>query len=197
MDGGGGAAGVVERALVGAAAALEALRGDRALLAGVSAVPAELVARLRAGGKVMAVGNGGSAADAMHFAEELTGRFREERPAIAALACTDAGHLSCVANDYGWERVFSRWVEALGRPGDVLVALSTSGNSPNIVLAVKAARERGMFTVALLGRGGGKAAGLADRELVFPGEGSDRIQELHMLTLHAWVEAVEAGLRAG
>ncbi len=176
--------------------ALDALVADRPLVAGLEAVPALLADSLRAGNKILTCGNGGSSADAMHFAEELTGRFRATRPALAALACTDAGHITCTANDYGWEAVFARWVEALGRKGDVFVALSTSGNSVNIVRALGAARERGVVSVALLGGDGGRAAQerLADHSFVLPGTGSDRIQELHMLVLHTWVEQVERGL---
>ncbi len=136
-------------------------------------------------------GNGGSACDAMHFAEELTARFAKERPALPAIACTDPGHISCAANDFGWERVFSRWVEALGRKGDVLLVLSTSGGSANIVRALDAGQAAGMTTVALLAKGGGACRGKSDVELIFPGETSDRIQELHMIVLHAWVEGIE------
>ncbi len=129
----------------------------------------------------------------MHFAEELTGRFRAERPPLAALACTDAGHITCTANDYGWEAVFSRWVEALGRPGDCLVLLSTSGNSMNIVRAAGAGAARKLTTIALLGGDGGQVLrdGNVQHALLVPGAGSDRIQELHMLVLHAWVEGLE------
>jgi len=151
---------------------------------------------LASGGKVLACGNGGSACDAMHFCEELTGRFRKDRPPLAAISLTDVGHITCVANDYGYEEVFARGVRALGRPGDVLVALSTSGNSPNIICAVDAAREQGMTTIALLGRDGGKLAGACDLQWIVPGvpasaPTADRIQEIHMLILHALVEGVE------
>lgn len=150
--------------------------------------------RVGKGGKILACGNGGSSADAMHFCEELTGRYRENRPAIAAIACVDAGHITCTANDYGYEFVFSRWVEALGREGDVLVALSTSGSSRNVLRAVEAARDGGVLTVGLLGKGGGVLRGLCDFDLVAPGETADRIQELHMLALHTLVGALERRL---
>jgi len=150
--------------------------------------------RLSKGHKILACGNGGSAADAMHFCEELTGRYRDDRPPIAAVACIDVGHITCTANDYGFERVFSRWVEGLGREGDALFVLSTSGRSRNILLAVEAARARGVLTVGLLGKGGGVLRGLCDHEIVAPGETSDRIQELHMLALHAMVGALERRL---
>lgn len=151
------------------------------------------------GGKVLACGNGGSACDAMHFCEELTGRFRKDRKALAAVSLTDVGHLSCVANDYGYDEVFARGVQALGKPGDVLVALSTSGNSANVVRAVEAAAEIGVRTIGLLGRDGGKLAGVCDLEWIVPGvpvgqPTADRIQEIHMLVLHALVEGVERRL---
>lgn len=181
----------MREAFAAARSALDALVADAALCERAASVPGLLAARLRAGGKILACGNGGSACDAMHFCEELTARYRHDRPALAAIACTDPGHITCAANDFGFERVFSRWVEALGRSGDVLVVLSTSGNSVNIVRAIEAARARGVHTIGLLAKGGGRCRGLCDTELCFPGETSDRIQELHMLVLHAWVEALE------
>ncbi|MEQ8850254.1 MAG: SIS domain-containing protein [Phycisphaerales bacterium] len=146
---------------------------------------------LRSGGKILAVGNGGSCADAIHFCEELTGRYRDDRAPIAALACADAGHITCTANDYGFEHIFARWVEAIARPGDVLVALSTSGNSVNITRAVDAAKTRDARVLTLLGKGGGELKGMGDLEWIVPGDTADRIQELHMLVLHALVGAIE------
>lgn len=160
----------------------------------VEAIAMVLTDCFRAGSKVLICGNGGSLADAVHFAEELTGRFRGDRPALPAIAIAEPGHITCTANDYGFERVFSRGVEALGRAGDVLIGLSTSGNSRNVVLAFEAGRARGMRTVALLGKGGGAIGGTCDLEIVVPGETADRIQELHMLVLHTLVELVEVGL---
>lgn len=186
----------ITRSVEDAANALESFRKDTASLQRV-ARGADLLSRcLREGNKVMICGNGGSACDAAHFAEELTGRFRNDRRPLAAIACTDAGHITCTANDYGFEHVFSRWVEGLGRGGDALIVLSTSGNSMNMVRAADAGRERGMNVVGLLGKGGGKLATSCDLPIVFPGETSDRIQELHMLVLHAWVEAIETTLTA-
>lgn len=184
----------IKPALDSAAKALESLRTDSAALRRAEDAAKALAASLRAGGKVLVCGNGGSACDAAHFAEELTGRFRNDRPAIAAIACTDAGHITCTANDYGFEFVFSRWIEALGRPGDALVLLSTSGNSINCIRAAEAAKARRLTTIALLGKDGGRLAGTCDHEIIVPGDASDRIQELHMLILHAWVEAVERAL---
>lgn len=174
-----------------AADALAAFRADPHNLARVKAVGSLMAAALRAGGKVLACGNGGSLCDAMHFCEELTGRYRDDRRPLAAVACIDPGHLTCTANDYGFEHVFGRWVQALGKPGDVLVALSTSGNSPNVLRAVEAAQAIGMTTVSLLGKGGGSLRGSCTHEWIAPGETSDRIQEIHMLVLHALVEQIE------
>lgn len=154
------------------------------------------VSSVRDGGKILAVGNGGSCADAVHFCEELTGRYRDDRDPIPALACADAGHITCVGNDYGFEHIFSRWVDGLGNAGDVLVALSTSGNSANIVRAVAVASGKGMHVATLLGKGGGALAGRGDTEWFVPGETSDRIQELHMLILHALVGAIERTIQS-
>jgi D-sedoheptulose 7-phosphate isomerase len=143
---------------------------------------------------VLICGNGGSLCDASHFAEELSGRFRADRPALAALALSEPGHITCVANDYGFEQVFARGVQALARPGDALVVLSTSGNSPNVLAAIEAANSAGVTTVALLGKGGGKARGRCTLEIVVPGATADRIQEVHKVILHAWVEQIEHAL---
>lgn len=147
--------------------------------------------RIRAGGKVLAIGNGGSCADAIHFCEELTGRYRDDRPSIPAIACADPGHITCVGNDYGFDQIFSRWIEGLGGSNDVLVAMSTSGNSENIIKAVEAARRQGLYIALLLGKDGGKLKGMGDCQWIVDGSTSDRIQELHMLILHALVGAIE------
>ncbi|MGD9789576.1 MAG: D-sedoheptulose 7-phosphate isomerase [Phycisphaerales bacterium] len=184
---------LVSAALTGAKSALdEFTSGDAAHR--ISKVIDLVVASIRAGGKVLICGNGGSLCDATHFAEELTGRFRADRPALPAIAISDAGHITCTANDYGFDRVFSRGVEALGKAGDVLIVLSTSGNSKNVVLAVEAARAKGLSVVALLGKTGGALKGMADVELIAPGATADRIQELHMIVLHTIVEGVEAAM---
>lgn len=188
------------RALETAHAALTALLADETALARIDAVARALADCFRSGSKVLACGNGGSACDAMHFCEELTGRFRADREPLAAIACTDPGHITCTANDYGYHAVFERWVQALGRPGDVLVLLSTSGSSANVVRAAAAAKGIGITRVALLGgrgqRPGGDLAGVCEHELLVPGETPDRIQELHMLILHTLIECVEHELRA-
>lgn len=173
---------------------IEAFISQSAMLRRVDEVAALVVECYGREGKVLICGNGGSLCDALHFAEELTGRFRKDRRPLGAIALGEAGHLTCVANDYGFEHVFSRGVEALGRGGDVLIVLSTSGNSANVVRAVEAGRAKGLKTVALLGKGGGKVRGMCDVEIIVPGETADRIQELHMLILHTVVELVEKGL---
>lgn len=170
------------------------LARDTEAAARVSRVASGIAERARRGGKVLAVGNGGSCADAIHFCEELTGRYRKDRPPIGAAACSDAGHITCTANDYGFEQVFARWVEGMGRPEDTLIALSTSGNSANVVHAVKAARDYGMVVVLLLGRDGGALAELGDETWIVPGDTADRIQELHMLILHSLVGAIERAM---
>jgi D-sedoheptulose 7-phosphate isomerase len=144
------------------------------------------------GGKVLSCGNGGSHCDAMHFAEELTGRYRDERPGYPGIAISDPSHLSCVSNDYGYEYVFSRYVEAVGNQGDVLWGLSTSGNSGNILKAIDAAKAKGMKTIALTGKDGGKMAGCADIEIRVPHFGyADRIQEIHIKIIHIVIQLIE------
>lgn len=144
------------------------------------------------GNKVILAGNGGSLCDAAHFAEELTGVFRKIRPALPAIALTEAGHLTCTGNDLGFERVFSRGVEAFGQSGDIFIGLTTSGNSPNIVLAFEEAQRKGLQTIAFLGKGGGRLKGVADLELIIEGfSTSDRIQEAHMAAIHLIIEQVE------
>ena len=147
------------------------------------------------GKKLLACGNGGSMCDAMHFAEEWTGRFRGDRDPLPALAFSDPAQLTCIANDFGFDEVFARQVAAHGREGDLLVVLSTSGESPNILRALEEARARGVKTIGLLGKGGGAALTLSDVAIVVPSATtSDRIQELHINVLHAVIEAVERRL---
>ncbi len=161
----------------------------------IAAMAEALVACLRAGGKVLLCGNGGSAADAQHLAAELVNRFLRERPALPAVALTtDTSILTATANDRAFEEVFSRQVEALGRPGDVLLLLSTSGRSPNLHRAVQAGRARGMAVLALLGGDGGGLPGLCDLALVVPSPLSPRVQEVHILVGHILCEAVEQAL---
>jgi len=149
---------------------------------------------LASGNKVISCGNGGSMSDAMHFAEELTARFIKDRPALSAIAISDPGHLSCVANDFGYDYVFSRYVEAHGKTGDVLLAISTSGNSENVILAAKKARELGMSVVSLLGKDGGKLLPLSDVAIVVKSTTTARIQEIHIKAIHILIECIERSL---
>ncbi|MBK8584670.1 MAG: D-sedoheptulose 7-phosphate isomerase [Bacteroidetes bacterium] len=147
---------------------------------------------INSGGKIISCGNGGSMCDAMHFAEELSGRFRENRRALPALSISDPSHISCVANDYGYDFVFSRYVEALGKKGDVLLAISTSGNSKNVLEAIRAAKDCGMKVVGLTGKGGGKMADLCDVEIRAPhSEYADRAQEIHIKVIHSLIQTIE------
>lgn len=154
---------------------------------------AELIAEsLKNDGKVISAGNGGSHCDSMHFAEELTGRYRENRPAYGAIAISDPSHLSCVSNDYGYEYVFSRYLEGVGRKGDVFLGISTSGNSKNIITAVEVAKQKGIKTIVLTGKDGGKLAGLADVEIRVEHFGyADRIQEVHIKCIHIIINLIE------
>lgn len=175
-----------------AARTLQAFRDDAESLEQVDRFAHAAHAALQAGGKLMSCGNGGSMCDAMHFAEEWTGRFRGNRSALPAIAFSDPSQLTCIANDFGYDEVFARSVEAYGRRGDLLVAISTSGNSPNILRACEVARERGITVVGLLGKGGGKLRDLVDIPIIVPlAETSDRIQEVHIKVLHIAIEAVE------
>lgn len=150
-----------------------------------------LVRAFDSGKKVMICGNGGSMTDAMHFAEELTGRFRSDRKPLPAIALSDPSFITCAANDFGFDEIFARGVEAYGNSGDVFIGLSTSGNSPNIIKAFEKAKMLRMNTVLLLGKDGGKLKGKACHEIIIDGKTSDRIQELHMLILHVIVEGIE------
>ncbi|MGL4308645.1 MAG: D-sedoheptulose 7-phosphate isomerase [Cetobacterium sp.] len=143
------------------------------------------------GNKVLICGNGGSNCDALHFAEEFTGRFRSDRKALPAIAISDSSHITCVGNDYGFDYIFSRGVEAYGKEGDMFIGISTSGNSKNVIEAVIAAKKLGMKTCVLLGKDGGKLKGICDYEFIIPGKTSDRIQEIHMMILHIIIEGVE------
>jgi D-sedoheptulose 7-phosphate isomerase len=150
---------------------------------------------LKAGNKIISCGNGGSMCDAMHFAEELSGRFRNNRRGLAAVSISDPSHISCVANDFGYDFVFSRYIEALGQSGDVLLGISTSGSSKNVILAVEEAKKKGMKTLVLTGKDGGKLAGLADLEIRAPySEFADRAQEIHIKIIHNFILGIELNL---
>jgi D-sedoheptulose 7-phosphate isomerase len=144
------------------------------------------------GGKVLSCGNGGSHCDAMHFAEELTGRFRDNRPAYPAIAISDVSHISCVGNDFGFDFIFSRYIEGVGQKGDVLLGISTSGNSTNVLKAIEAAKQKGMKIITLTGKDGGKMNGLADVDIRVPHFGyADRVQEIHIKVIHILILLIE------
>jgi len=154
-----------------------------------------MVQAITQGHKIISCGNGGSMSDAMHFAEELTGKFRESRPSLPAMAISDPGYLSCVANDFGYDAVFSRFIEGMGQRGDVLLAISTSGQSPNVIRAAETARDKGMTVIGLTGKSGGKLAPLCDTEIRVPHNGyADRIQEVHIKVIHCFITLIEAGI---
>lgn len=175
-----------------AAAVLNQFLADEHNLKNIEAAARLISEAIKKGGKVISCGNGGSHCDAMHFAEELTGRYRENRKALPAICVSDPSHLSCVSNDYGYEFVFSRYLEALGNKGDVLLGISTSGNSANVIRAAQAARDKGMKVIILSGKDGGKLASLADVEIRVPHTGyADRIQEVHIKIIHILILLVE------
>ncbi len=175
--------------------ALDALISNEKTIEAVVAAAGLMADAVEGDGKVMSCGNGGSLCDAMHFAEEMTGRYRSNRRPYAALAISDASHMACVGNDYGYEEVFSRYVEAHGRKGDVLLAITTSGTSRNIVKAAEVARRKGVKVVALTGRDETPITELADVSIVTPaGRWADRVQELHIKCIHIFIELIERRL---
>jgi len=152
----------------------------------------KISAAFQNGGKIISAGNGGSHCDAMHFAEELTGRYKNNRKALPAIAISDPSHLSCVGNDYGYEFVFSRYVEALGNNGDIFLGISTSGNSKNIINAIEVSKSKGMFVIGLTGKDGGKIGPMCDIEIRAPhAEFADRAQEIHIKVIHALIDTIE------
>lgn len=181
--------------LAGIAGNVQRLVDDNEVQDAIAAAASLLTARLGDGGRIYSAGNGGSLCDAMHFAEELSGSFRDEREPLPATAIADAAHLTCVGNDFGFDEVFARYVHAHLGPADVLVAISTSGTSRNVIRAAEAARTRGGSVIALTGRPGGPLGALADIEICTPaGTYSDRVQELHIMVIHLLVELVERTL---
>ncbi|HEX8340224.1 MAG TPA: SIS domain-containing protein [Tepidisphaeraceae bacterium] len=177
----------------------DALAESRALqldaLAGpIERIAAAMIGAWDAGGKILLAGNGGSAADAVHFSEELVARYRRDRRALASIALLDSGVLTCTANDFGYDHVFARQIEALGRPGDVFVGFTTSGNSSNILRALETARARQLVTVAFTGKDGGAARSMCDIPLIVPSATTARIQETHLLAYHAICEHVDSWL---
>ncbi|WP_102505491.1 D-sedoheptulose 7-phosphate isomerase [Salinivibrio kushneri] len=188
---------IIRGELTEAADVLTAFLSDDTNIEQIEKAAKLLADSFKASGKVLSCGNGGSHCDAMHFAEELTGRYRENRPGYPAIAISDPSHISCVSNDFGYEYVFSRYLEAVGMKGDVLFGLSTSGNSGNILNAIDVAKQKGMKTIMLTGKDGGKMAGLADIEIRVPHFGyADRIQEVHIKIIHILIQLVEKEMAA-
>ncbi len=185
----------IRNSLQEAQRALEAFLANEQTLGNIQKAAELLVESFEHKGKVFSCGNGGSMCDAMHFAEELTGRYRKNRPGIAAVSISDPSHISCVANDFGYDYIFSRYVESHGREGDVLIAISTSGKSPNVVKAAEAAKTLGVKVIALTGKPGSLLESLADVCICTPGgDFADRVQELHIKTLHILIELIERKL---
>jgi D-sedoheptulose 7-phosphate isomerase len=171
---------------------LEQFLADSANIQNIEKAAKLCAEAIQQGKKIISCGNGGSHCDAMHFAEELSGRYRDNRRALPAIAVSDPSHISCVGNDYGFDHIFSRFIEALGQPGDVLLGISTSGNSKNIIEAVKAARAKNMKVWLLLGKDGGQLKGQSDVEIIVPHFGyADRIQEIHIKIIHIAIMCIE------
>ncbi len=176
-------------------AGLERANVDTDMLAAARRIAAAIVAALRAGNKLLIIGNGGSAADAQHIAAEIIGRYKQDRPGYAAIALTtDTSALTAITNDYGFERVFARQVEGLGQPGDVLLALSTSGRSPNILAALRKARERGLVTVGFTGTRGEAMRSCCDHLLVAPSDDTPVVQQIHLAVAHGICEEIEQAM---
>ncbi|ARU87919.1 D-sedoheptulose 7-phosphate isomerase [Pseudomonas sp. M30-35] len=185
----------IRNSLLEAQSALDNFINNQQTLQNIEDAAQMLVDSFEHKGKVFSCGNGGSMCDAMHFAEELTGRYRGNRPGIAAVSISDASHISCVANDFGYEYIFSRYIESHGREGDVLLAFSTSGKSPNVLNAVAAAKQLGVKVIGLTGKPGSKLEELADICICAPGGNyADRVQELHIKVVHILIELIERKL---
>ena len=186
---------VVRAGLAEAAAALTALLSNTEAMQAVTDAGALIAGTLKAGGRIYSCGNGGSMCDAMHFAEELSGRFRQDRPAYAAMAISDPSHLSCVGNDYGYDQVFARFLQGHGRAGDVLLAISTSGTSKNVLAAAQLARQLGVKVIGLTGKPATPLVNLSDIAVITPGgQFADRVQELHIKVIHLLIELTERAL---
>ncbi|MFN0188671.1 MAG: D-sedoheptulose 7-phosphate isomerase [Bacteroidia bacterium] len=183
---------IIENELSEAAKVLQSFCNTTGNMERIEHASTLIASSIKAGGKVISCGNGGSHCDAMHFAEELTGRYRENRKALPAICISDPSHMSCVANDYGFDFVFSRYIEALGNKGDVLLAISTSGNSENVIRAALSAKDKGMKVIVLSGKDGGKLSTHSDVEIRVEHLGfADRIQEVHIKVIHILILLIE------
>ena len=182
---------IILNALGNASGLLNSFVADKANIAEIERIARQLAEVYERRGKLIVFGNGGSMCDAMHFAEELSGRFHHDRPALPAIAVSDPGYLSCVANDYGYGQVFARAVEAYAQEGDMVVGISTSGNSENVIKGLERAAGLNCFTCALLGKDGGKLKGRTDFQIVVPSDDTARIQEIHGMLIHILIELVE------
>lgn len=179
-----------------AAELLQKFLSGKENIANIEKAAKTIVASVKKGRKIISCGNGGSACDAMHFAEELSGKFREDRDPIPAMAISDPSYITCTANDFGYNHVFSRYVKGFGKKGDVLLAISTSGNSENVVKAAEAARQKDMIVIGLTGKNGGKLAELCDVNINVPHQGyADRIQEIHIKVIHILIFLIEKQLK--
>jgi D-sedoheptulose 7-phosphate isomerase len=185
---------LIKKELQEAAKVLDGFLKNDENIAVIDAAAKAFIETINNGGKIFSCGNGGSHCDAMHFAEELTGRYREDRRALPAIAISDPSHITCVSNDFGYESIFSRYIEGLGREGDAVLVISTSGNSKNILKAAIMAKQRKMKVIALTGKNGGELADLADIEIRVPHMGyADRIQEIHIKVIHILIQLIEKG----
>lgn len=185
---------IITEAFASARGVQDAFCGNPANMQTIATIAKQIADTYRRRGKVIIFGNGGSMCDAMHFAEELTGRFHRDREALPAIAISDPSHITCVGNDYGFEQIFARGVQAYAQSGDLVIGISTSGNSANIIAGLQSARALGCTTVALLGGTGGKISGSTDLQLIVPADTSDRVQEVHIIILHILVQLVESEL---
>jgi D-sedoheptulose 7-phosphate isomerase len=184
----------IDSALLESQATLATFLSKEQNLKAIEASVNTLISAFKKGNKVFSCGNGGSMCDAMHFAEELTGRFRKDRPSLPAMSISDPAHLSCVSNDFGYEHIFDRFISGWGQKGDILLAISTSGNSKNVILAAEEARKKGMISIGLLGKDGGALKDLVDHPIIVDSKVTDRIQEIHIKIIHIFIEGVERTL---
>lgn len=186
---------IIKEELYEAEKLLTKIINQPAMINNINHASSLMVEAVKNKGKIISCGNGGSHCDAMHFAEELTGRYRDDRPPIPAIAISDPSHISCVSNDYGFDNIFSRFIDAMGQSNDILLGITTSGNSPNVIKAVESAKSKGMTTIILSGNDGGQVSKMSNVSIVVPFTGySDRIQEIHIKIIHILILLIEKQL---